>query len=209
MSTQLLSRPMQIGLLVLLVGAFYYWRTAAPGPLDLSDAERLAEASLRVEAVNAERVGAIAPDGEEARLPIDQIENLRALACPKVASRSGSLPGRYGALDRTYGSAAYECLLQADGPADISFHLAIYVYRSDDPSMPADSDGFATQLLMPRHVLEVMREQGQTVQAYSSEEQAALWATLAEHDVYVPADKTQKSPLQKAMDAHKKRITTD
>ncbi len=187
-----------------IVGIIYFIRiTAGTGPLENARAETLLSTALRIE---PNRVEAIAPDGEPAMTLPKSLRNVHAIDCPEVASRTGTLPGRYGAGTRTYGSAAFECLFLGESPSGIPLYFSAYVYRTADPSASGNNDGHVTMMQKAGDTRVLMRRLGREARSHTKQEQAALWAELAAEDIYVPADTSQKSPLQEAMEQHKRRL---
>ena len=182
-----------------------YQMTNGTGPLKLERAERLLDLALLAE-VN--RVEVILPDGEVARALPDAISNRLAINCNKINSSLGSIPGRYGTGGRTYGGATFECLFSGESPSGTRFHFSSYVARTGETSRKGTIGGDIMLLLRSDDTKALMRKSGFQARAHSHEEQAELWAGLARDGIYVPADKSQTSPLQKAMQGHIKRLNS-
>jgi len=187
----------------ILVGFYLYQIMRGTGPLDLAKAEQLVAQTFRTE-VN--RVEVIAPDGELAMALPSAFRKVRAIACPKVSSRTGTLPGRYGGQDRTYGAAAFECLFAGHSPSGTLLHFSIYVYRSADPSAGTITDGHVLMLQRSDSTRALMTSQNMAARSFDRREKTALWDKLAREDIYVPADKTRASPLEKALQNQIKKM---
>lgn len=193
------------GIAVCILGGIYLYQiTKGTGPLDIAKAERLVALKFRTE-VN--RVKVIAPDGELARAPPSVFRNVRAVACPKLSSAMGTLPGRYGVQGRTYGAAAFECLFTGESPSGTLLYFSVYVHRSADPSVKGITDGHAMMLQRSDRTRFLMTTLNKNTRTFGSREKVNLWDRLAREDIYVPADKTRASPLEKAMQNHIRKLT--
>ena len=197
-------------LLALVAGialAVYYFRvTSGTGPLELSTARGLVERHLPVA---REHVEVVIPDGELAQAPADTLSGLNPIACPELGSSLGTLPGRYGMGERTYGSAAFACLFTASSASGVQLHFSVHVHRSADPSVRSHNDGHTVSLQRATGTRALMAQFERATDSQGPQKQAALWKTLAADGIYVPADKSQKSPLQKALEAHSRRISSE
>lgn len=180
-----------------------YQITKGTGPLPLARAEHLLKILLLSETT---RVEVILPDGEVGRAKPDTILNSVALDCLKISSTLGSVPGRFGAGERIYGGATFECLFLGKSPSGTSLYFSSYVARSGDSSRSGTIGGDIMVLLKSGPTESLMRKNGLHSKVYSPQEQAELWAGLARDGIYVPADKNQTSPLQKAMQGHIERL---
>lgn len=187
-----------------VMGGIYLYRIFdGTGPMDLAYAGKLVGLALQTEVNDIE---VIAPDGEVAHAPGKTLNNVKTIACPELASGTGSLPGRYGQGGRTYGSATFECLFLGESPSARKLYFSGHVYRSADPSVQGYTKGHLFSFRRSDRTRALMRDLGRQTRPYSSQEQAELWAELATDDIYVPADKTQKSRLERAMEKHIERI---
>lgn len=199
------SNVIAIGLVVLATGYFLFHSFRGTGPLETVRAESLLAKKLRYS--NAEDVYAIAPDGEFVQATTREIKGYRAIDCPKLDSAMGTVPGRYGTGGKTYGVATFECLLIGKTRSGIELFTSIHVYRSADPARKGLYDGHLFSFQREAKTRALMRQLKQATRRYEKSEQSTLWATLAADGIYVPADKTQKSPIEKAVDLHLKRLS--
>lgn len=198
------SKWISIGLVSIAIGYFLVHMFRGTGPLETIEADRLLARKLQFSP--AEDVYAIAPDGAFVQASTREINDYRAIACPKLGSDLGSLPGRYGTGGKTYGVAVFECLLKGRTRSGIELLTSIYVHRSADPAQKGLYDGHHFSFQREAKTRALMRQLKQTTRHHEKAEQTALWTSLADDGVYVPADKTQKSPIEKAMDLHMKRL---
>lgn len=189
----------------ILVGIFLFQITRGTGPLDSARAARLLDTMLQTE---TNRVEVIAPDGELAKAPASILRNIQVIDCPKISSTTGTLPGRYGGGNRTYGAAAFECLFTGENSSGTVLYFSAYIYRSADPSVRAYNDGHLMEFLKSRETRDLMKKLRQKTHAHNQQEQKKMWAELARDDIYVPADKTQTSPLEQAMQDHIRRLSS-
>lgn len=189
----------------ILAGIYLYQVTKGTGPLEIAKADRLVALKFRTE-VN--RVEVIAPDGELAKALPSVFRNIRAVACPKLSSATGTLPGRYGAQGRTYGAATFECLFTGESPSGTLLYFSVYVHRSDDPSVKGMTDGHAMMLQRSDRTRALMEKLNKNTRTLGSRDKVALWDKLARDDIYVPADKTRASPLEKAMQNHIRKLNS-
>ena len=199
------SKWISIGLVAVATGYFLIHTFRGTGPLETAQADRLLARKLSFSA--AEDVYAIAPDGEFVQATTREISDYRAITCPKLVSSMGSLPGRYGTGGKTYGGAVFECLLKGRTRSGIELFTSVYVHRSADPAQKGLYEGHHFSFQREAKTRALMRQVKQATRRYEQAEQRRLWARLAEDGVYVPADKTQKSPIEKAMDLHIKRLS--
>jgi hypothetical protein len=188
---------------IVLVGFYLIRITAGTGPLENAYAENLVAKTLKSE---TNRVEVIAPDGEVAHAPPSALQNVKAVDCPKLDSSIGSTPGRWGVGSRTYGGATFNCLFTADNSTGNRLFFSAYVHRTADPSVRSDTDGHSMVLLKSPETRQLMRDEQLQTRVFGEQEQAALWAELAGDDIYVPADKTQTSPMKKALDTHLNKL---
>ena len=189
---------------VLAIAAFQMFR--GTGPMDLGQAMRLAQYKL---GAGIDSVETIAPDGEKAVAPSKVLKAVRVIGCPKIGGRAGSLAGRYGQGSRTHATAAFECLLEGKSRSGTVLHFAGHVWRSADPSYRGELNGHMMSFLRADRVLALMRTHAIGTRPYAGAEQAALRDALAGDEIYVPADKSRPSPIEKAMQNHLKRISSD
>eukprot|EP00903_Cladosiphon_okamuranus_P001826 g1824.t1 len=198
------SKWISIGLVSVAIGYFLIHSLRGTGPLETTQVEGLLEKKLAYEQV--EDVYAIAPDGEFVQATTREIKDYRAIGCPKLGSDMGTVPGRYGTGGKTYGSAAFECLLKGKTRSGIEVFTSIHVYRSADPARKGLYDGHLFSFQREADTRALMRHFKQATRRYEKAEQTVLWTSLADDGVYVPADKTRKSPIEKAMDKHLQRL---
>jgi len=195
--------PVFYAIALLIVGAILLSRVIdTRGPLDPLRAEGILDGLLRAETVRTgryARVDVVTPDGEKAEAPVVVLHDAKAVGCPKASGSIGSVPGRSGGGSRTYAQSAFKCLFKIEGPAGLRFFLSAYVLRSTDPSLQYYNGGHNSLLLGDAITRELMQTLGKETRVYGREEQAALWAELARHDIYVAADKSQVSPFQREM----------
>lgn len=190
--------------IVLAIAAFQMFR--GTGPMDLDQAMRLAKYKL---GAGTDSVETIAPDGRKAVAPSKVLNAVRVIGCPKIGGRAGSLAGSYGQGSRTHATAAFECLFEGKSRSGTVLHFAGHVWRSADPSYRGELNGHMMSFLRSDRVLALMRIHGVGTRPYAGAEQAALWDVLVGDEIYVPADKSRPSPIEKAMQTHLKRITSD
>ena len=190
--------------IVLAIAAFQMFR--GTGPMDLGQAMRLATYKL---GAGIDSVETIAPDGEKAVAPSKVLKAVRVIGCPKIGGRAGSLAGRYGQGSRTHATAAFECLFEGASRSGTVLHFAGHVWRSADPSYRGELNGHMMSFLRADRVLALMRTHAVGTRPYTGAEQAALRDALAGDEIYVPADKSRPSPIEKAMQNHLKRISSD
>lgn len=191
--------------IVAVAGIYLYRIFDGTGPMDLEYAEKLAKLQLRFDKNSVE---VIAPDGEMAQAPGSTVHNVKTIACPKLASGTGSLPGRYGQGGRTYGSATFECLFAGESPSARELYFSGHIWRSADPSVQGHTKGHQFSFLRSDRTRALMRDLERKTRPYRQKEQADLWAELARDGIYVPADKTQKSPIEKAMEKHIEKLNS-
>jgi hypothetical protein len=190
----------------LALAIYIYQVTRGTGSLSTADAEQLL---VRTFPVERERIETIAPDGEVAQAPASVLHNVRALGCPKLFSNLGSTPGKYGTGARTYGNARFHCLFTAETPSGTLLYLSALVTQTSDPAQKGLNNGRRLFFQRAPETRALMRQMEKKTHALAPAEQTDLWAQLAEEDIYVPADKTRKSPLQKAMDNHFRRLRSE
>ncbi|MHA7777825.1 hypothetical protein [Roseibium sp. M-1] len=194
------SRKVFVVMAVCLAVAIYTFQvTRGTGPISTADAEELLVRTLPFE---RERIETIAPDGEIAKAPPSVLQKVRALDCPKLSSTWGSTPGRYGSGARTYGGARFRCLFTGETPSGTLLYFSAHVTQTSDPAETDLNNGRRLYFEEALETRTMMREMAKETRPHSKAQQAALWAELANDDIYVPADKTRKSPLQKTMDKH-------
>ena len=176
------------------------------GPMDLNLAKRLAEYHFRP---GNGSVDTIAPDGGKAVAPVKALEIVRVIGCPKLGGSYGSVPGRYGQGSRTHATAAFECLFEGRSRSGTVLYFAGHVWRSADPSYRGELDGHILSFLAADRARTLMASLDVPVRPVTGAAQAALWDALAADDIYVPADKSRPSPIEKAMQNHLKRIRSE
>lgn len=189
---------------VFAIAAFQMFR--GTGPMDLDLAMRLSEYKL---GAGTGSVETIAPDGERAVAPAKALNTVRVVGCPKTGGTSGTLAGKYGQGNRTHATAAFECLFEGRSPSGTALFFAGHVWRSADPSYSGELGGHVMSFLRADRVKALMREHTLETRAYSGPEQTVLWDTLAADNIHVPSDKSRPSPIEKAMQNHLKRISSD
>ncbi len=190
-------------LIVLAIATFQIFR--GTGPMDLGEARRLADKQLNFGAGSVE---VVAPDGELAVAPPKVIGSAQVIACPKVSGSAGSLAGRYGAGNRTSAVAAFECLFVGKSPSGRVLYFSGYVFRSADRSA-AGGGGPLLNWLKSDATRALMQANGRETRRFAAKEQLDLWADLAKDDIYVPADKSHPSPVEKAMKRHRERLESN
>ncbi|MCK7615704.1 hypothetical protein [Roseibium sediminicola] len=199
------SKVVAVGLVAVTVGYFLVHSFRGTGPLETARAESLLAKKLQYS--GTEDVYAIAPDGEFVQATTGEIKDYRAIGCPKLGSDMGTLPGRYGTGGRTYGVATFVCLLKGKTRSGIELFTSMHVYRSADPARKGLYDGHLFSFQREAETRALMQQLKQATRHYEKSEQSILWAILAADGIYVPADKTQKSPIEKAVDLHLKRLS--
>lgn len=192
--------------LCLAAGVYWFKISRGTGPLDTARAEWLLNSKLSGQ-VNSIEV--IAPDGELAHARPPVLEDSRAIGCPKLESHLGSLPGRYGSRGRTYGGASFQCLFAGKGAHGATLYFSSHVHRTSDPEIVYRTGGETLSFQRGDATRALMETFDRKTGQLSGQAQLDLWAELAADDVYVPADKRQKSPTQKGMETFLKRIRSE
>lgn len=200
------TRYLAIGAVAIALIVTGYQIFRGTGAMDLNLAMQLAEYKFRP---GDGSVDTIAPDGEKAVAPVKVLKVVRVVGCPKIGGSTGSVPGRYGQGSRTHATAAFECLFEGKSRSGQVLYFAGHVWRSADPSYRGEMSGHIMSFLAADRVTALMSIQNVATRSFSETERAALWDNLAGDEIYVPADKSRPSPIEKAMESHLKRIRSE
>ena len=194
-------KPLVVIAVCLSLGYYLFLVTRGTGPMPPLSAERLLEQTLRDK--QERTFDAVAPDGEKVEVSVSLLGRINAIDCPRLSTHYGRA-GKF--REPLYGGASFPCLFRSESRSGAELHFSATVRRTADPDQQGLHDGETLSLQSAAETLELMRQLGNQTRRFSTEEQAELWARLADDDIYVPADKSRKSPTQKAFEKHMQRL---
>ena len=197
------TKYLAIGAAAVALAVTGYQMFSGTGPMDPNLAMRLVEYKF---GPGDGSVDTIAPDGEKAVAPVQALEVVRVAGCPKIGGSYGSVPGRYGQGGRTHATAAFECLFEGKSRSGTVLYFAAHVWRSADPSYRGEIDGHLLSFLGADRARMLMADLDVPTRSLTRDEQMALWDALAGDDIYVPADGSRPSPIEKAMQQNTERL---
>ena len=131
--------------IAVLLGVMWF-RIGGHGPLDQAKAEELFTTLLQAERSNPRALSlpVIAPDSSAVPIPPKALRGAELVDCEKTDGRMGTTPGLYGTHNRTHAMSTHACLFRMSGPAGLTLHLGLDVFRYGKSGPDAFDAAFAS-----------------------------------------------------------------